>query len=110
VLLEAEQQPLPPARLRMKGGKRLDLRAHALPLRFRIDERAAIGVRRQHESLPRDHERVAVTRGNGDAALRIERDDGRAVEHSSHLSLSPDIETTTSTVDMFTTFFYVFPL
>src|SRR6185369_7531899 len=79
---EAEQQALPPAGARIEAGKFLHLRAHALPGGFRIDERAAVGMRSQDERPARGDQRFAMPRRNGEPALRVERDDRCAVERT----------------------------
>src|SRR6185369_7767059 len=110
VLLEAEQQALPPARLRMKAGKFLGLRAHALPVGFRVDERAAVRVRAEHERLARGDQRVAVPRGNGEPALDVQREDSCAVERTAHLFSSPPLGfVKTQTAAFLSHFFLRFP-
>ena len=83
-LLEAEQQALPPARLRMEAREFLDAFPDALPFGFRVEERAAIGMRGQDERTPGRGERLAVLRGNGDPALRVERKHRCAMETAAH--------------------------
>src|SRR5213078_2105495 len=44
VLFEAQEQALPPARLRVEAGEAFDLHADRLPFGDRIDEDAAVGM------------------------------------------------------------------
>src|SRR6185436_19025235 len=113
VLLETEQQALPPARLRMEAGKFLRLRAHALPGGFRINERAAVGMGAEHQRPAGREQRVAMPRGNGETALRVQREDSCAVERISraaHLFRSPPLGSLkTQTAAFLSHFFLRFP-
>jgi hypothetical protein len=80
MLLEAEEQALPQARSRIEAWKRGDLCANGLPVGLRINEYAAIGMRRKHERLVGLQQRCTVARGDSDASLGVERDDRRSVK------------------------------
>src|SRR3979490_679600 len=96
MLLEAQKQPFPPARLGMKARKCFDARADGLPSWSRIDQDTAIRMRGQHERLPAIQQCVAMTSRDSDASLGVERDDCGPVTRFIHPS--------------FTTFFYLSPL
>src|SRR6185436_15120246 len=87
VLLEAEQQPLPPTRLRIEAGKGLDARAHRFPGGLGIDQHAALRVRGEDERLGPVEQRAAMARWDSDASLRVERDDRGSVKRRPHMAI-----------------------
>jgi hypothetical protein len=80
----------------MKARKCFDARADGLPRWRGIEQDTAIRMCREHDGLSPVQKRIAVTRWNSDASLRVERDDRGSVTRFFHPS--------------FTTFFYLSPL
>src|SRR5687767_4450472 len=86
MLLETQQQPLPPARLGMKRRKGFDLGAHRLPVRFRVNEDATLGMRSEDHGLCPVQQRAAMARGDSDAPFGVERDNRRSMESRPHMA------------------------
>src|SRR5205814_7700104 len=87
VLLEAEEQALPPARLRIKAWKQCHRGAHRLPLDGGIHQHATLRVGGKHQRFSRLDQRCTMTSRDSDASLGVERDDRRSVKRGFHMAL-----------------------
>src|SRR5688572_8954539 len=94
---EAQEQPLPPAGLRIEAGEFLHAGAYRLPGGFRINQHATFRMRSEYQRLASIEEGLAMARRDSDATLRVERDDRCSMKRSTHMAC-------------FATFLYVLPL
>src|SRR5207248_11481887 len=84
VLLESEQQALPPARFRVEAWEARHLRAHRFPLEGRINQHATVRVSGEDKRLSRVQQRRAMACRDSDAPFGVERDDRRSMKRRIH--------------------------